>query len=204
MSSSRLTATEERMPLNKNQIVEEALSLVDEQGLDAFGMRALARRLAVRPAALYWHFANRDELVVAMAGAFYRRAMEAAPTGRDWRRWVVAYGHAFRNALLAHRDSARLCAMARPLAQMDDATLDIAAPLVAEGLDRRYALTCLAMTISLTVGWTVYEQSESMHDYLEEAVGFEDGYRKGLNALVQGFALQEEGHAIARADHDRR
>lgn len=44
-------------------LASEALSLVDEAGLQGFSMRTLAQRLGVSPMALYNHVANRDELL---------------------------------------------------------------------------------------------------------------------------------------------
>lgn len=52
--------------LTKDIIVVEAVALIEEQGLDAFSLRALAARLGVRAASLYNHIANVDELYTAV------------------------------------------------------------------------------------------------------------------------------------------
>ncbi len=181
------------MKLEQDRIVTEALALMDQAGFDGFNMRALAARLAVRASALYWHVGGRDELLSHMAGRFYRRAVNETPQQADWRAWLIAFGRAFRRALMETRDSARLCAVARPLAEDGgEPTARLAAPLEAAGLSRRQALTYEASVISLTLGWTVYEQSDALHDHLARIVGFEEGYATGLEALVRGFAPPEE------------
>jgi TetR/AcrR family tetracycline transcriptional repressor len=53
--------------LSPQQIVELAIEHADERGLEDVSMRKLAAELSVTPMALYWHFANRDALVDAMA-----------------------------------------------------------------------------------------------------------------------------------------
>lgn len=176
------------MRLHQSQIVEQALALVDERGLDALNMRHLADRLGVQASALYWHVNNKTELLSLMAGHFYRQALEAAPTGSAWREWLIGFGTAFRAGLLAHRDSARLCALARPLAaEPREAAALTAAPLVNAGLPPEAALAYQASVISLTLGWAVFEQSDTLHDFLAEAVGFDRGFAIGLEALVRGL-----------------
>ena len=180
------------MKLGRDEIVEAALGLVDERGLDALNMRALAKRLGVQASALYWHVGSKDELLSLMAAQFYRKAFETATGGANWRDWLAAFGHALRTALLAHRDSARLCAIARPIQDSVQARAEqLAGPLVAAGLSRDDALTYEASVISLTLGWVVYEQSNALHDHLAELVGFDRSYGTGLEALVRGFSGPE-------------
>lgn len=47
--------------------MQRAIRIADRQGLPALTMRGLARELSVTPMALYWHFADRDALLDAMA-----------------------------------------------------------------------------------------------------------------------------------------
>src|SRR5438445_9330511 len=46
--------------LTREEIVDAAMTLVDEVGLDALTMRAVADRLGVYPNALYWHIGSRS------------------------------------------------------------------------------------------------------------------------------------------------
>jgi AcrR family transcriptional regulator len=54
--------------LTAERIVSLAIRREDEAGLDGLTMRWLAAELSVTPMALYWHFANKDALIEAMAG----------------------------------------------------------------------------------------------------------------------------------------
>ncbi|MDI5971187.1 TetR/AcrR family transcriptional regulator [Streptomyces sp. SL13] len=55
------------MPLRRETVVDAALELLDEVGLDALTTRALTGRLGVRPGALYWHVRDKRELLTAVA-----------------------------------------------------------------------------------------------------------------------------------------
>jgi AcrR family transcriptional regulator len=52
--------------LSKASVAERALSLADKEGLEAVTIRRLAQELGVTPMALYWHFKNKDELLLGM------------------------------------------------------------------------------------------------------------------------------------------
>src|SRR4051812_103308 len=52
--------------LSKAAVAERALRLGDEEGLDAVTIRRLAQELGVTPMALYWHFKNKDELLLGI------------------------------------------------------------------------------------------------------------------------------------------
>jgi len=52
--------------LTKATVVERALRLADDEGLEAVTIRRLAQVLGVTPMALYWHFKNKDELLLGI------------------------------------------------------------------------------------------------------------------------------------------
>lgn len=48
--------------LDRAQIVERAIAVMDSEGLRALTLRRLAGELGVEASALYWHFASKDDL----------------------------------------------------------------------------------------------------------------------------------------------
>jgi TetR/AcrR family tetracycline transcriptional repressor len=52
--------------LTKAAVADRALRLADVEGLEAVTVRRLAKELGVTPMALYWHFKNKDELLLGM------------------------------------------------------------------------------------------------------------------------------------------
>jgi AcrR family transcriptional regulator len=55
--------------LNRAAIVARALDIADAEGLEAITIRRISREFGVTPMALYWHVANKDELLAAMGDA---------------------------------------------------------------------------------------------------------------------------------------
>jgi AcrR family transcriptional regulator len=51
--------------LSRERIVEAAVELLDSAGAAGLTFRALTERLATGPGAIYWHVANKDELLAA-------------------------------------------------------------------------------------------------------------------------------------------
>jgi TetR/AcrR family tetracycline transcriptional repressor len=190
--------------LGSEQIIDAALQLLDEAGLRALNMRALAQRLGVRASALYWHLGDKGELVGHMAWRFYMGAIHAADGSTTREEWLRRFGMSFHGALLLHTDAAQLCAIARPQDQDPKSTGDmLAAPLVSLGLAREEALIRLASVISLALGWAVYEQSEAQRNYLARMFALDAGFETALTALLIGFSqktvVKENAAAKRRA-----
>lgn len=57
-------------PLARDRVIDAAISLADEAGLEAVTMRRLAEMLGVTPMALYKHVSNRESLIDAMVDRF--------------------------------------------------------------------------------------------------------------------------------------
>ena len=55
-----------RAPLSKRRVLDAAVALADEGGVDALSMRKIAQALGVVPMALYKHVANKNELLDGM------------------------------------------------------------------------------------------------------------------------------------------
>lgn len=176
------------MKIHKRQVIDVAIALLDEQGLKELQMRAVAGRLNVQASALYWHVRNKAELLSLMSSHFYDTALAAVPPGLGWRDWLLTYGNALRTALLGHRDSAQLCAIAKPLEEDPRTATDrLTQSLVLAGLSRHVALSYQSSVISLVLGWCIYQQSEAVHEFLVSLIGFDESFTTGLTAMVAGF-----------------
>ncbi|MBB2948434.1 AcrR family transcriptional regulator [Actinoplanes lutulentus] len=63
--------------LSKERIVEAAVAMLDEAGESGLTFRALSARLQTGPGAIYWHVANKDELLAAATNAALTSGMTA-------------------------------------------------------------------------------------------------------------------------------
>jgi len=96
--------------LTKTAIVQAALDLLDEAGMDGLTVRALAARLGVQAPALYWHVRGKQALLDEMATVIWRRigdVMAGLPADLPWREMMAGYAAAVRAELLGHRDGAK-------------------------------------------------------------------------------------------------
>jgi TetR/AcrR family tetracycline transcriptional repressor len=99
--------TEERAPgLSRAGLVSAGLRLVQEQGLDALTMRALADRLNVKAASLYWHVRDRRELLELLADSILAGVRGTRFGG--WRSVVLSTASALASAVGSQRDAARI------------------------------------------------------------------------------------------------
>ncbi|MEU7365755.1 TetR/AcrR family transcriptional regulator C-terminal domain-containing protein [Streptomyces hygroscopicus] len=65
--------------LSRERIVEAAIELLDAAGESGLTFRALTERLATGPGAIYWHVANKGELLGAATDAVVAAALAAEP-----------------------------------------------------------------------------------------------------------------------------
>jgi len=70
----------------KQDLLDRALALLEEQGPESLSLRALARELGVSNNAPYRHFKSKGALLEAMATEGFLRLAQACHTeGQDWR-----------------------------------------------------------------------------------------------------------------------
>lgn len=97
------------MRYRRNDIIERAVGILDAYGLPDLSMRRIASELGLQPSALYHHFANKQELLAAVADELLERGDRDTGDG-PWDERVVALSHELRDAMLAYRDGAELIA----------------------------------------------------------------------------------------------
>jgi TetR/AcrR family tetracycline transcriptional repressor len=99
------------MPLSRGEVLEGALRLLDEVGLDGLTMRKLAAALDVQAGTIYWHFANKQDLVDAMVDLQMAGLLEP-PVKGSWDRQLAELCRRLATALTQRRDGARLATSA--------------------------------------------------------------------------------------------
>lgn len=99
--------------LDRETIVETALRLLNEEGLEGLTLRRLAKGLDVQAPALYWHFGNKQALLDEMATRMLRdmllpMAGQAEAGGTAWQDWITDACRRARRTLLGYRDGAKV------------------------------------------------------------------------------------------------
>lgn len=190
------------MQLHKWDVVDAAVSLLDNFGIADLTMRRLARELSVSPGALYWHFANKQELLGAVADRILQPALDA-PTAGGWQQQLTAVCGRLRDALLSHTDGAELVSASFAAGQSEAMTQIVAwlsAAATDAGVAGRHSELAARTVVYYVLGFTVDEQSRLQWDAAgaelpesQSALAGDGGQRFafGLTLLVDGMAAYD-------------
>jgi AcrR family transcriptional regulator len=88
--------------LSRRGIAVEALTLVDEEGIEALTTRRLAKRLGVEGPSLYNHVRGRDDLLDEMTALIDEQVDTSLLEHADWREGLPAFARSYRRAFAAH------------------------------------------------------------------------------------------------------
>lgn len=147
------------MQLRRGDVLDGAMTILDEYGLGDLTMRKLAASLGVQPGALYWHFPNKQTLLGAMADRILD-GVDSPPTAESWDAALAELAHRFRAALLAHRDGAELVASSYASRLTTSRARDsFVAAAQRGGLSRAHAELAGFALLHYVLGHTVDEQS---------------------------------------------
>jgi len=156
--------------LTRERLVEAALQLINQEGLEALSMRALADRLEVKAASLYWHVRDRRELLELLAESILD-GVGRPRRGAGWRQGVMATSEALRRRVSAQKDADRILLEVPGSLARSDGFRTITTHLQSAGLQAGEAADVAMMVMTLGIA------SRSP----EEAVAFD---RTGASASI--------------------
>ncbi len=146
------------MRYRRADIVERAVGILDSYGLADLSMRRIASELGLQPSALYHHFANKQELLAAVADELLERG-ERDAVDTAWDQQVIALSHELRDAMLAYRDGAELIATTHAFGLGTRHPADrITAAIVADGHDDDFAHVAAMTLLHFVFGYVSDEQ----------------------------------------------
>jgi AcrR family transcriptional regulator len=194
-----------RPALTRDAVLEAALRVIDERGLQACTMRAVARELGVEAMSLYWHVDGKDALLDGVVERVLSEVPAAPGTAAGWRADLDEFARGFRGVALAHpRAVPLLAARARAAyAAAGRVAEGRIASLEAGGFDRPTAIRAARTVARYVVGFTLAEggdlrpaaaadpgASSPVLGELLRAVQHEDQeelFSFGLEALIDGL-----------------
>lgn len=95
--------TKQREQLSRDQIVAEAVRLLDADGIESLSMRKLGTRLGAGATSLYRHVANKDELIELVVDEVYGELEVPVVEGSlGWREAAVRSAYSLRAMVLRH------------------------------------------------------------------------------------------------------
>lgn len=162
--------------LSVKTIITAAIEILDTYGLADMTMRRVATQLGVAPGALYWHVANKQELISAIATTILAPALDsgvpAAAPGADPAAPAAKACQNLRAALLSHRDGAELvgAAISQPVSsirsRIEAQLARSLGPLQLEAAETNLGARTLLHQI---LGATSLEQAGRQHDLAQDS-----------------------------------
>lgn len=154
-----------RIPLTRERILNAALELIDNDGLEAFTMRKLGAHLEVDPMAVYRHLPNKGAVLDGIVTELWSRGlrMDDIDFSDGWRTGIATAMRGMREELLAHPRAVTLVAT-HPLASTSEQYdfLERALELLAgAGLNPGPDVLALLNVVGVyTIGYVLAEAAE--------------------------------------------
>ena len=99
-------ANRNRLPrgtLSQELIIKAAFRVADSAGMDKLTFQSLGRELSAHPTAIYRHFRNKDELLLALIDALHEEALaNTPPPTDDWAHDLMQIAIHTHEAFLRH------------------------------------------------------------------------------------------------------
>jgi AcrR family transcriptional regulator len=163
-----------REPITREAIVEAAIKVLDEHGLDGLSMRRVGEELDTGAASLYWHVGSKDGLLDLIFDRVIADQEVPEPEPARWREQLKEVAVTMRRTILSHRDVVRISIGRIPLGpgalRWADRVLGI---LRAGGLSDEDAVLGQQLLIAVVNGFTIDETGAREPD-LEQAPDHED------------------------------
>ncbi|MEW1547958.1 TetR/AcrR family transcriptional regulator C-terminal domain-containing protein [Streptomyces tsukubensis] len=188
MTDKRAAGPAVRTRLSPAAVVDEALRLLAEEGLEAVTTRAVADRLGVRMNTVLWHIKTKRRLIELMADAVAGTiAYDGLPTAAGER--AAELMRRYRRSLLAHRDGAALVAGTYAAEPHTLRFADTVLAVLGEHEDTAEApARTLYALVYFTLGLTQEEQAMADMDVARFSAAVESGPYPALRASRAALA----------------
>jgi TetR/AcrR family tetracycline transcriptional repressor len=149
--------------ITQEDVVQTAVRLLDEVGLEGLTLRRLGCELGVSAPTLYWHVRDKRALLDLVAEAItaeHRSSIRPAH-GQPWWEWLSDSAQGQYRALTGHRDAALVVAGNRPTEGALPAIEQVIASLVEVGFPPREALEAILTIGHFVLGSALEHQAEA-------------------------------------------
>jgi len=174
--------------LDQRQILETALDIMRDEGVEGLTMRKLAMRLGVQAPTLYWHYPDRAAILRASLKSLLIEAVVGIPPCKSWQAWMMELGIAlwridcrrpFVTALLqsAEINNEEIFAAANEL--LEKAMSDF-------GLEQVHALRIFGDVQAIVLGWAMFAEV-GVGNRLQPYFEVETAVEEGVQMIVLGW-----------------
>lgn len=152
-----MQAKKRKRLLNRRMIIDAAVELLNERGLENLSLRQLAERLDVSAPSIYRHFADKADLLVAVLDMLFFEVLHSVPEHRDPAQWMEMFGEALWRRLMAVRDYGRLVLVTEIKPEQVARTVaTVRARLAPLAMPTDEALNLQSSIQALLIGWAAF------------------------------------------------
>ncbi len=194
--------------LSRGRILEAALRLVDEEGMEALNMRRLGAKLGVDPMSIYRHLPGKEAVVSGLVEKVFSEMKMEPSEGQDWRERVRAWATAYVSLVRSHPNL--VLRIVSDAAAVSDAMLQISEPLYAAlwelGLSPRGISLAADTVVDFVHGHALAEDSGHSEDSTHSGdAGFERDLLARLEAQPADGAptMRRVFRALAEDESER-
>jgi AcrR family transcriptional regulator len=201
--------------VSRPQVIEAAIQIIDEQGLDELSVRGLARTLGVTAPSLYHHFGDKEEILheVVLHILADVRLISAVDPAVSWQSNMVASVMAYRRAFLKHPNAAPLL-MTRPWRGVAHAVVNQAIQVLSEaGVPPELQMTICRTAEMLAFASAIFDEYSDNSGFgdvppeysaLQAAIDADtmssaESLETALRALMTGFSATIAMNGLTRS-----
>ena len=140
--------------ITKEKVAETALSLIDEDGLDALSLEAIATRMGVRGPSLYYHFQDKASILTEVA-RLVLGDLELERPADDWAQWLIDVSVTFYRRVLEHPKAAGILLQFMPDSSTVPGFARASKMLTEAGVDPSLQVLLMEGCEKLAWGWSL-------------------------------------------------
>ncbi len=184
-----MTTARRTHPLSRQELVDEALAIVDEEGLDALTMRHLAERLGLEAMSLYHHVPSKDALLDLTVDRM-RSEMRLESLSGDWMDILAAIFGELRRVMAAHPNLMPLASR-----RTGSATKSGLEYLIESGFEPDTAVELYQSLVAFAVGFAMLSSAAVQSEWRGLPPGLaqrggdwrEETFDRSLRAIMEGY-----------------
>lgn len=181
----------EENKLDKKQIVEAALALLHEEGIEKLSMRKLAARLAIRAPTLYWYFPDRASILREVIKSLIVDIAERTPQCGTWQGWLKAFGMTLWET---NQNTPYAMLLLQSAELNDESVVELATALVEQqrqhyDIDREAFHRAYSDIQAYVLGWSVFHHS-GVWKRIDELYHIDQPIEEGIEGIVRIWELR--------------
>jgi len=181
----------EETKLDKKQIVEAALALLQEEGIERLSMRKLAARLAIRAPTLYWYFPDRSSILREVIKSLIVDMVERTPQRDSWQGWLKAFGATLWET---NRNTPYAMLLLQSAELNDESVVELATNLVEQqrqhyDVDRQIFHRAYSDIQAYTLGWSVFHHSR-VWERIDALYQIDQSIEEGIDGIIHIWELR--------------